>query len=460
MIEPLSIPAASASFVARFGHAMRKRQRAISIVQWAIVAIYAFFLFVPLFFSPATQQEPILDNIYLFVQFLFWGIAWPLIMLSMMLFGRAWCGIFCPDGTLTEFASRHGQRRSIPRWMRWPGWPCTMLVITTLYGQLVGIYDFHFATLLLLGLPTLAAIGCGFFYGNGKRVWCMYLCPANGVFALLSKVSPIHFRVQEEKWQQHCSPLPKIDCPVLIDIRRMKSASACHACGRCSGHLDAVELASRRPDAEIIAAKSKSEHTTEAVTLIFGVLGGVSAAMHWSASKWFPVLKSVLSNFGFVVLDHYVAPWWLLVNYPDAHRVFTLLDGLSILTYILGGGLLLGITIFSSLWLATKLAGSLEISWQRLSLALIPIAGIVIILGLSSITVNLLRRDGLMLPWVPYMQATLLFLAIAFSLWMGTKLILRNAVHHRSALRLSLAILFYMLPPALICIIWLGRYLA
>ena len=117
-----------------------------------------------------------------------------------------------PDGTLTEAISRRGRRGSIPRWMRWHGWPCTMLVGTTIYGQLVGVYDFHTATLLLLGLPTVGAMLTGYFYGNGRRIWCMYLCPANGVFNLIARVAPVHFYVDEQQWKQFQGHPPKIVC--------------------------------------------------------------------------------------------------------------------------------------------------------------------------------------------------------------------------------------------------------
>src|SRR5260363_431808 len=54
-------------------------------------------------------------------------------------FGRVWCGILCPEGALSEFASRHGRSRPIPRWMRWGGWPFVAFSITTVYGQMVSV---------------------------------------------------------------------------------------------------------------------------------------------------------------------------------------------------------------------------------------------------------------------------------------------------------------------------------
>ncbi len=448
-----SSPISGLSLIARIGRTMQRQQRVISIIQWTVVALYLFFLLAPALLPLPDSSARIMNNLHLFVQFLFWGVGWPLIMLSMMLLGRVWCGIFCPDGTLTEFISRHGRNGSIPRWMRWPGWPCTMLLLTTVYGQLVGVYDFHLATMLLLGLPMLAAIWCGFLYGNGKRIWCMYLCPANGVFGLLAKISPLHFHVDEENWKKHPAPLPRIDCPPLIDIRRMKSASACHACGRCSGYLDAVELAARKPDAEILQTPNKGVHAAEAITLIFGIIGVGTAAMQWSGSYWFLYFKSALAKLGMAALQQYSAPWWLLTNHPAEGRVFSLLDGLALLLYLLGGGALLGIVVLAAVWLAASVAANPELRWQKLSLALTPIAGIGIFLGLSSFTVLHLQGEGMGMQWVPYARAALLFLGGAFSLWLGARLIFVQ-----TSLRLLMALMVFALPVALMCAIWTEHY--
>ena len=429
---------------------MQSHQRTIMAVQWLVVAVYFILLLAPLALPATEQSAHITNDLSHFAQFLLWGICWPLIMLSMMFFGRIWCGVFCPDGTLTEFISRHGRKNSIPRWIRWPGWPLTMLVLTTIYGQLIGVYEFHLATLLLLGLPTMGALWVGFSYSNGKRVWCMYLCPANSVFAMLAKISPLHFRVDEEKWRRHPTPLPKIDCPPLIDIRRMTSTSDCHACGRCSGYLGAVELAVRSPETEILTTKNAG--TLEANSLIFGVIGICTAAMQWSGGDLFVWVKSLLVNFGFGALNQYALPWWLLANHPDINRIFTLLDGLSILSCVMGGGALLGGVILGAVWLAAKLATIPELSWQKLSLTLIPIAGAGIFLGLSSLTLALLQAEGFALAWARYFQMVILAVGSLFSLWLGVRLIIRGI-----SVRHFLALILLVVPSALLCASWVNK---
>ena len=451
---------ADLSVPARFGRALKRNQKAVTIIQWTVVALYLPLLITPLFLAAPGPEATPFSNLSLFCRFLFWGIGWPLIILSMMLFGRAWCGIFCPDGTVTEFISLHGRKRSIPRWIRWRGWPFTMLAATTLYGQLVGVYDFAPATLLLLGLPSLGALGTGFLYGNGKRIWCMYLCPANATFSMLSKIAPFHFRVNLQKWKRYPGIPPRVNCAPLINIKQMKSTSACHACGRCGGYMDAVDLSLRTPESEIVGSKNKDTTTAEALTLIFGVIGICTVAMQWAGSPLFSSFRTALADWlsGIGVIDvlrETTTPWWILANYPDADVVRSLFDGISILSFIAGGGSLLALAVLTCVWLASRIAGEEEdVSWQKLSLGLIPSAGCATFIGLATLSVMQLRSAGLELHWAPWLQMTLLWAGSLFSMWLGIRMLV-----HRLSARHILSFAFYILPVLLLHGLWSTRIL-
>lgn len=453
IFAPPSLPRRDRSRIARLGDWMAQHRRTILAIQWLVVVAYLVLVVVPAFLPLPPEDAHLWDNLRLFAQFAFWGIWWPFVMLATMALGRVWCGVFCPEGTLTEWASHHGLGKPVPRWLKWSGWPFVAFVCTTLYGQLVSVYEYPQAALLVLGGSTLAALAIGLIYGRGRRVWCRHLCPASGVFALLAKVSPLHFQVDRESWKHPLIALQPVECAPLVDIRRMTSASECHACGRCAGHRDAVQLALRRPDAEILGIRRQTISSAEALTLIFGVIGIASAAFQWSANRWFVTGKTMLAEW-LVNHDAYLllqdnAPWWLLTHYPEAGDVFTWLDGLCILGYILGVGGVLGLLTFVALHLSARLANDPQLTWQRLSMALVPLAGIGVFLGLSMLTLGHLKAERLTLDWVPPLRFILLVSGAGFSLWLGARLLL-----DQPATRRWLALAAYMLPIMAIVGMW------
>lgn len=179
----------------RLGLAMRRHRNLILGLQWFVVLGYMLLLVVPALLPLPPERAHSWDDITRFAQFVFWGLWWPFVILSVMLAGRSWCGVLCPEGALTEWVSRFGLGQGIPHWMKWSGWPFVAFILTTVFGQMTSVYDYPKPALLILGGSTLAAIATGLVWGRGKRVWCRHLCPVSGVFGLLARVAPVHFAV-------------------------------------------------------------------------------------------------------------------------------------------------------------------------------------------------------------------------------------------------------------------------
>lgn len=414
--------------LAALGDSLRRHAPLIRCLQWTVVLFYALLLVLPALLPLPSSQARILDDLTLLAQFVFWGLWWPFVLLSIVLFGRLWCGLLCPEGSLSEWISWRGLGRGTPRWIRWGGWPTLAFLLTTLYGQLISVYDYAQAALLILGGSTLAALLVGFLYGRGKRIWCRYLCPVSGVFALLARLAPVHFKVDERRWLANPPPrLPTPNCAPLLDIRRMQGARDCHACGRCSGQRGAVQLSPRSPNAEILSVGNQPGSHWDSSLLLFGVIGLAMGAFQWTVSPWFVALKQAAATW-LVERDSYWllqtdAPWWLLTHYPQANDSFSWLDGLLILGYLSASCLLLGGGLWLLLRVAVRAMGRSASVFRQLCLTLIPLGAGGLFLGLSATTVKLLRYEGLALAWAQPARAALLAGAIAWSLWLGWQVI-------------------------------------
>ena len=76
--------------LARLGEWLRSHRYLVFAVQWAMLLFYLVLVLVPVFLPLPQEGATLLNNLTLFAQFVFWGIWWPFVMLSMMLVGRVW----------------------------------------------------------------------------------------------------------------------------------------------------------------------------------------------------------------------------------------------------------------------------------------------------------------------------------------------------------------------------------
>jgi hypothetical protein len=293
---------------------------------------------------------------------------------------------------------------------------------------MISVYQYPKPALVILGGSTVAAVIIGYLYGRKKRVWCRYLCPVSGVFGLLSKLAPVHFHVDREIWNAWHKPkgaqVTPLNCAPLVPIRNMNGGSLCHMCGRCSGFRGAITLARRSPNHEIVHIAGKEPKPVETNLIVFGLLGLAAGAFHWPASGVYVAVKQSAAEW---LVDHDtmwplepLAPWWLLTNFPDRNDVMTLLDGVVLLGYIAAFAIVIGGLVSLCLIAATRLVGDWSAArFHHLAQSLIPVAGCGVFLGLSSLTVSMLRSEGLALDFVGPLRAALLIGASAWSLWLG-----------------------------------------
>ncbi len=417
---------------------MQRHRHVIQRIQWTVVAVYAVLILVPAVMPLPDAGAHLWNHLTLAAQFVFWGIWWPFVLLSMILLGRVWCGVLCPEGTLTEWASRFGRGRAIPRWMQWGGWPFVAFGMTTLYGQMVSVYQYPKAVLLVLGGSTVGAMIIGALYGREKRVWCKYLCPVNGVFSLLARLAPFHYKVDETAWRrsylqgERGRRVIPVNCAPLVPLRAMKGAAACHMCGRCAGHRDAIDLTWRSPSEEVVELGAQQGSRWDTALILYGLLGIAIGAFHWTVSPWFVALKQTSALW---LIDRDIlwplndnAPWFLLTHYPEQNDVFSWLDGALLIVYIVGTGVLYGTTLFALLAAGTRAFGRFSFTrLNHLAQALIPVAGCGVFLGLSATTVSLLRAEHVPLGWVAFVRIGVLGAANLWSAWLAWRITAKYA---------------------------------
>jgi polyferredoxin len=259
-----------------------------SSVRYVRYAVQAFFLLLNVFIgwkfyqfvlhfespgSPIVQRPPSVDaylpigGLMAFKYFVLTGIVEPIHPSGLILFiaitavsillKKGFCGWICPIGTISQYVWMAGEKifgrnfrvekytdiglRSVKYlilafffWIIVVAMGTTMILMFFLsdYYKIVDVRMLKFFTdmsrltlWVLLGLAALSLLY--------KNFWCRYLCPYGALLGLLSRLSPLKVRRNEEKCI-HCHACTR-SCPSLIDVesKSVVKSGECFGCLTC-----------------------------------------------------------------------------------------------------------------------------------------------------------------------------------------------------------------------------------
>lgn len=424
----------------------KNNRRAVTLLHILMILFYLSLILIPPFLPRPAEDDGPFGNFGLFSHFIFWYLWWPLVVLSMILLGRAWCGLLCPEGALSAYASRFWGNRPVPNWMKWGGIPLLAFIAITLFGQLVGVYEYPKPQLLILGGSTLLALLFNLIYTRSGWVWCRYLCPISLLLGVFSRLGALHFRVDHQRlaaFDQHNpgKAAKKEPCPVFIHLPGLSTNRYCLMCFRCANWKDAIHLNIRRPGAELLQI-NQCEPLFWEVIFLFGAVGLPLGVFHWTVDPLFLRLKHLLGglgiDWGLGRIMGWSGPWWLMSHYPEAGEVFSLLDVASITIFILGAvGLSLGIlsllTAISTQILWPRMREKIDFKelFTRIGYLYTPISLFSLFLGLSQLTFGYFAQNGLEREAIYLIRAAFLGTGALWSLYLGFRIIRLQEVSHR-----------------------------
>lgn len=413
---------------------VKNRERFIYL-HMGMLIIFAVLVVIPPFLPLPAEDAALFNNFTLLAKFLIWGIWFPLLLFSVILFGRLWCGLFCPQGALSEFAGKIGMNRPIPRWMRWGWMPLLSFIVITTLGQLMGVRDYPLPAMEILGGTMVLAVIVGFFYASGRRPWCRYLCPIGPLLGIFSRLGAVSFKPPVSSLIKGGLRGGNGDgkvciCPTFINTTNKVASSNCIECFRCVNPevSQSLHLEIRRPGLEIEEIKSKEPNLWE-VLFLFSATGLALGAFHWQVNRFYIQFKHALGGFLLDMgLGDFIGrsgPWWIMVNYPDAGEVFNWLDFISIISFMIASMVvtvapLLLLTTLSALISREK--KPIMATVIRLGYLYAPVALVSLMLGLGLILFQTFVDLGSSKWMVQTMQAILFISGAVWSIYLAMKL--------------------------------------
>lgn len=201
-----------------------------------------------------------------FLQRIFWSSVILLIvfLVATLLFGRVFCGYFCPLGALQEWIRILGRKLGIQKDLELPEkYDKYLRYLKYLVLAAVIYFSFYLGDLVFRNYDPYNAL---MHFGNefeekivayvllllvvvislfSKSIWCRYFCPLGAFFGIFKKISIFSIK-RNEKTCISCEACDK-NCPANLKIMTAKEirSADCVSCGNCVGGCPKSSLSFR-----------------------------------------------------------------------------------------------------------------------------------------------------------------------------------------------------------------------
>jgi len=178
-----------------------------------------------------------------FTTAVFWGLFWPLfIVTTLPTFGRIFCGI-CPHGFLGKHITRIGLKKKIPSWLanRYIGLFLLVFGYWGIYYIAPQTFRTPLGSAILFGTLTIVAVI--FYYLFKDMAYCKYICPIGTVLRGFSKLSFTFFGSYESACKSCKDFACAKSCPYALspfNFDKKKSMSDCTLCMECAQTCEAI----------------------------------------------------------------------------------------------------------------------------------------------------------------------------------------------------------------------------
>lgn len=190
---------------------------------------------------------------------LFWGF-WLLLPLSVVIFGRVFCGWICPGGFVSQLIGKvsiiklriRNHFTKIAPWGLFAGLAIALILWLGLHNPRwmipIRVGEFWSSTRLSFEHASsfwlartfivLGLLAAGFAIAN---LWCRFACPTGGLLELIKRISL--FRIFKTDACNDCN-----DCLRVCEMGSRPNEVNCTNCGDClkSCPVDAIKIGRRR----------------------------------------------------------------------------------------------------------------------------------------------------------------------------------------------------------------------